>query len=540
MAIKGDAMFRSPEPDVPIPEDSVYDYLFGSLTEDELSRVALVDAATGAEKSYRALRDEILACAGALAARGAGPGVRIGLFCPNSPSFAVVFHGILRSGATVTTINTLSTTAEIAKQLTDAQAEWLVTVSSLLPQAHAAASRAGIAADHLIVLDGVDGHPSLADLIGGGRPAPEVTIEPATHIAVLPYSSGTTGVPKGVMLSHRNLVANVQQCRVNIDLRGTDRVLAVLPFFHIYGMTVLLNLALRQRATLVTMPRFDLPEFLTHIQRYGCTYLFIAPPIAVALAKHPIVDDYDISTVHTVFSGAAPLDGDTAAAAGRRIHARVLQGYGMTELSPVSHAIPPNRDDIPVSSVGTMLPNLECKVVDIETGEEIEDFGPDGDTRPGELWVRGPNVMLGYLGRPEATAEILDADGFLHTGDIVTCNSAGYFTIVDRLKELIKYKGYQIAPAELEALLLAHPKVMDAAVIGVLDDDHEEIPKAFVVAADGLTEAEVLEFVAANVAPHKKVRRVEFIDAIPKSSSGKIFRKELRARENAATTGAHT
>ena len=174
-------------------------------------------------------------------------------------------------------------------------------------------------------------------------PAPEVTFDPATHVAVLPYSSGTTGIPKGVMLSHRNLIANVQQCRSNIELTEDDRVLAVLPFFHIYGMTVLLNLALRQRASLVTMPKFDLVEFLTIIQKFQCTYLYIAPPIAVALAKHPVVDEFDISSVHTVFSGAAPLDGDTAEAAGRRIHARMMQGYGMSELSPVSHAMPYER-----------------------------------------------------------------------------------------------------------------------------------------------------------------------------------------------------
>jgi acyl-CoA synthetase (AMP-forming)/AMP-acid ligase II len=216
----------------------------------------------------------------------------------------------------------------------------------------------------------------------------------------------------------------------------------------------------------------------------------------------------------------------------------MMQGYGMSELSPVSHSMSPFRDDAPLSSVGFALPNTACKIVDIETGEEYTEFDENGDTKPGELWVKGPNVMLGYLKRPDATAETLDADGFLHTGDVAVYNRVGYFTIVDRAKELIKYHGYQIAPAELEALLLSHPKVMDAAVIGVLDDDKQEIPKAFVVARpdSGLTEDEVKEFVTANVAPHKKVRRVEFIDAIPKSSAGKILRKDLRARESASVS----
>ena len=237
-----------------------------------------------------------------------------------------------------------------------------------------------------------------------------------------------------------------------------------------------------------------------------------------------------------MFSGAAPLDGETGEAAASRLHARMLQGYGMTELSPVSHAMVANRTDVPVSSIGELLPNVQAKLVDVTTGEEITEVGENGETLPGELWVRGPNVMVGYLGRPDATAETLDADGFLHTGDVAVYHAGGYFSIVDRVKELIKYKGYQIAPAELEALLLSHPKVMDAACIGVLDDDKQEIPKAFVVAApdSGLTAEEVMEFVASHVAPHKKVRRVEFIDQIPKSSAGKIMRRDLRAREAAA------
>jgi acyl-CoA synthetase (AMP-forming)/AMP-acid ligase II len=525
-------VFQSPFPPIEIPDQSIYDYLFGSLDDTDLERVALIDPATGAETTYGALRAQVDAFAGALAARGAGVGTVVAVLCPNVPAFATVFHGILRLGATVTTINSLYTAREIGGQLRDAAATWLVTVSPLLPQAAEAARAVGIPDDRVIVLDGAEGHPDLRSLLGEGRTPPEVSIDPATHVAVLPYSSGTTGAPKGVMLSHRNLVANVHQCRPIIEIVPDDRVLAVLPFFHIYGMTVLLNLALRQRATLVTMPRFDLAEFLRIIQDQRCTFLFIAPPIAVALAKHPAVADYDLSSVHSVFSGAAPLDGETAETAGRRIGARFYQGYGMSELSPVSHAIPVGGG-MPVSSVGVLIPGCEAKLVDPETGAELEEHGDDGLTAPGEIWVRGPNVMLGYLNRPEATAETLDDDGFLHTGDIGVHHVDGSFTIVDRLKELIKYHGYQIAPAELEALLLSHPKIQDAAVIGVRGDDGEEIPKAFVVAApdSGLSADEVMAFVAGEVAPHKKVRRVEFIEAVPKSASGKILRKDLRARE---------
>lgn len=524
-------MLRSAYPDVEIPEVSVFDYLFQDLDEVSLDRVAIIDGTSGAETTYRQLVGQIALFAGALAARDVGIGTRIGVLCPNIPAFATVFHAILRAGATATTINSLYTPDEIAAQLQDAEAQWLITVSPLLPGAKEAAARLGLPDDHLIVLDGAEGHPSLRDLLGEGRPAPEISIDPATHLAVLPYSSGTTGRPKGVMLTHRNLVANVAQAREMLTVDETDRVLAVLPFFHIYGMTVLLNFALRQRAGLVTMPRFDLTEFLRIIAEHRTTWVFVAPPIAVALAKHPIVDQYDLSAVKVIFSGAAPLDGALAAAVSQRLGCEVVQGYGMTETSPAVNLIPAERTDVDKSAIGPLVPNTQARVVDPETGEDVE-VPEAGASAPGELWVRGPQVMLGYLNRPDATAEMLDDEGWLRTGDIATVTADGIFRIVDRLKELIKYKGYQVAPAVLEAVLLEHPRIADAAVIGAADEDGQEVPKAFVVrqADADLTADDVMTFVASRVAPHEKVRQVEFTDAIPKSSSGKILRKDLRVR----------
>ncbi|MFL1594665.1 AMP-binding protein [Rhodococcus ruber] len=522
--------FRSPFPDVDIPALSVYDFLFGSIAESDLDRPALTEGTTGAVTDYRTLIGQIDAIAGALAARGVGVGDVVGLLSPNVPAFATVFHGILRAGATATTVNALYTAEDIAKQLEDSKATFFFTVSPLLPHAKEAAAAVGIPDDRLVVLDGAEGHPSLRDLLAENAPAPEVSFDPATHLAVLPYSSGTTGRPKGVMLTHTNLVANVCQIKSPIRIDPDDRILAVLPFFHIYGMTVLLNAALFNRASLVTMPKFDLPEFLRIVSEQKCTYVFIAPPVAVALAKHPLVDQYDLSSVHTVFSGAAPLDRALGNAVAARLGWKVRQGYGMSEMSPVSHAIPFDGDDVPLDSVGPTIANMECKLVDPTTGEEVEYPTGEGVSEPGELWCKGPNVMVGYLGNPQATAETLDADGFLHTGDIATVDAAGNVTIVDRLKELIKYKGYQVPPAELEALLLTHPKIADVAVIGVLDDEGEEVPKAFVVRQPDaeLTEAEVVEFVAERVSPHKKVRQVQFIDIVPKSAAGKILRKDLR------------
>jgi acyl-CoA synthetase (AMP-forming)/AMP-acid ligase II len=531
--------FASPFPEVEIPSSSVYDYLFGGINDADLDRIALVDTKSGREHTYREMIGRIDTFAGAMADHGIGVGDVVGLLVPNSSAFAVAFHGILRSGATATTINVLFTAKDIAKQLTDSKAKLLVTITALLSQAEEAATSVDLPAAALVVLDGdgeeATGHPNAADLLAEGAPAPEVSFAPSAHLAALPYSSGTTGNPKGVMLTHRNLVANVAQIRPLHGIVADDVILAVLPFFHIYGMTVLLNAALHARARLVIMPSFDLAKFLANIQDHKCTIAFIAPPVAVALAKHPLIDEYDLSSLNTVMSGAAPLDADLGHAVSKRLGCRVVQGYGMSELSPVSHITPfdggvRNMGTVaPLSSVGWTVSNAASKLIHPDTGNEI-DVPAEGLSETGELWFKGPNVMAGYLGNDEATAETIDDDGWLHTGDLAQVDACGCVYIVDRLKELIKYKGYQVPPAELEALLLSHPSIADAAVIGVNDAEGEEVPKAFVVKQPGadLTEDDVMEFVAGQVAPYKKVRQVAFIDAIPKSASGKILRKDLR------------
>ncbi|MEV6059998.1 4-coumarate--CoA ligase family protein [Nocardia asteroides] len=527
--------FGSPFPDVDIPDVGVFECLFGELDNSDLGELALIDGSTGDGLTYGSLVTRIEGFAGGLASLGFGIGDVIGLLCPNVPAFGIAFHGILRSGATATTLNVLFTPTEIAKQLQAAGASSLITVSALLTQAREAAALVGIGAEALIVLDGAEGHPSAADLLAPAvAPLPR-PFDPATHLAVLPFSSGTTGNPKGVMLTHRNLVANVCQLDPLQGLRSGDTVLAILPFFHIYGMTVLLNAALKGRAQLVTLARFDLEEFLKCIETYRVTHLFIAPPVALALAKHPAVANYDLSSVKKIVSGAAPLDQELGEAVAERLGTTVMQGFGMTELSPVSHGIP---DDLgvsiagwpaPISSSGWPVANTENKLIDPATGTEIG-LPVEGLSTPGELLVRGPNVMAGYLGNPEETAATIDTEGFLRTGDLACVDPSGCVYIVDRIKELIKYKGYQVPPAELEALLLTHPAIADAAVVGVPDPDGEEIPMAFVVRKPGsnLGADEAMEFVADQVAPYKKVRRVRFVDVIPRSAAGKILRKDLR------------
>ncbi|WP_125777549.1 AMP-binding protein [Antribacter gilvus] len=521
-------VIRSTYPDVEVPDVSVHDFLFAGLTDEDLDRVAVVDGPTGAATTYRALVAQVDAIAGAVAARGLGVGDVVALHAPNVPAYVTVFHGLLRAGVTVTTVNALSSGEEIARQLADSRAVLLLTVSPLLAGAAAGAAEAGLGDEQVIVLDGAEGYGSLPDLLAEPNQPPSVTFDPATHLAVLPYSSGTTGRPKGVMLTHRNLVANVLQCAA-IGVERDDVVPAVLPFFHIYGMTVLLNLALYKRARLVTLPRFDLAQYLGVVQEHRATFLFVAPPIALALAKHPLVGDHDLSSVKAVLSGAAPFDAALGAAVEARLGCRVLQGYGMSEMSPVSHVIPIERDDISPGSIGLLVPSMEARIVDPATGAEV-DQPAEGVSAAGELLCRGPNVMVGYLGNAQATADTIDPDGFLHTGDIVTVDAEGVFHVVDRLKELIKYKGYQVPPAELEALLVSHPSVADAAVIGVPDDEAGEIPKAFVVPAPGAspTAEELMAFVAEHVAPYKRVRQVELIEVVPRSASGKILRKDLK------------
>jgi 4-coumarate--CoA ligase len=422
------------------------------------------------------------------------------------------------AGGTITTVNPTYTVGEVHHQLDDAGASILVTVATFLDTARAAAE--GTAVTSIYVIGNAEGAPSLLELFG--EPLAEQVPVDLDDIVVLPYSSGTTGLSKGVMLTHRNLVANIAQVVGPSQLGEDESLIAVLPFFHIYGMQVLMNCGLRVGATIVTMPRFDLEQFLELHQRHHITRSFVAPPIVVALAKHPIVDQYDLSSLKQVFSGAAPLSAELALEAGARLGCEVVQGYGMTELSPVSHLTPMGM--FKPGSVGVTAPNTETLIVDPATGDAL---GTDAD---GEVWVRGPQVMAGYLNNAAATQATIDADGWLHTGDIGHIDGDGHLFVVDRLKELIKYKGFQVPPAELEALLLTHPAVADAAVIGMADDDAGEIPVGYVVLKAGqtVTAADIQAFVADQVAHYKQLRQVHFIDAVPKSASGKILRRVLR------------
>ena len=516
-------IYRSPFADAVIPDMALTSAILRRAAEMG-NAPAIIDGPSGRVTTYRQLVDDIRAVATGLAQRGLAKGDVLAIYAPNMPEYAVAFHAVLSIGGIVSTANPLLTAGELSAQLLDCNAKYLLTVPGLLEAAIVAARGAGVSSNHIYVIGEADGVTSLADLAVRDINPPHVEIDPHNDLAVLPYSSGTTGLPKGVMLTHHNLVAHDIQIETGGEvIKRDDVVIAVLPFFHIYGMSVIMNHGISQGAVLVTMPRFDLTQFLQLIQDHRVTRAFLVPPIVLALAKHPMVDDYDLSSLQVIFCGAAPLGAELSRAAAARLGCVIKQGYGMTEASPVTHLTPDDR--VRDGTIGFIVSSTEAMIVDIET---LEPLGPGQD---GELWVRGPQIMRGYLNRPEATAITIVDGGWLRTGDIASVDDDGYFTIVDRLKELIKYKGYQVAPAELEAVLLTHPSIADAAVIGSPDEESGEIPKAFVVRKDEISASEVMDYVASHVAPYKKIRLLDFVDSVPKSTSGKILRRHLIEQE---------
>ncbi|MFB7410300.1 AMP-binding protein [Streptomyces sp. NPDC056202] len=527
-------VFHSEYEAVPTVSLPIHDAVLGRAAERG-DAPALIDGAGELTLTYGQVDAFHRRVAAGLAEAGVRKGDVLALHSPNTVLFPVAFYAATRAGASVTTVHPLATPEEFAKQLRDSAARWIVTVSPLLPAARAAAELAG-GVREIFVCDqppqGPEGEGvrSLQAFLGSTGPVPETGVDPDEDIAALPYSSGTTGVPKGVMLTHASIATNLAQLEPVIPMGPGDRILAILPFFHIYGLTALMNAPLRQGATVVVLPRFELDTFLGAIQKHRINGLYVAPPIVLALAKHPAVADYDLSSLEYIVSAAAPLDAALAQACSARLGLPpVLQAYGMTELSPGTHVVPLTAQDPPPGTVGKLLPSTEMRILSLD--DPSKDAAPGEE---GEVAIRGPQVMKGYLGRPDATAAMIDADGWVHTGDIGRVDDDGWLYVVDRVKELIKYKGFQVAPAELEALLLTHEGVADAAVIGVTDADGTEIPKAYVVrqaAAPGLTAEDVMAHVAARVSPYKKVRDVEFIEAVPRAASGKILRRELRDRD---------
>ena len=511
-----------------IPDVTVPEFVLGRAHLRGGKR-ALVEAGTGRELSYSQLAAAVQQAGAWLWARGVRPGDVLALCAPNSIEFAVSWHAASSIGAILTTVNPIATEEEIVHQLRQTGARWLVTTSPLAPKLEAAALASGTAGT-LVISAGPEATRDARqyEVFGaaGGIGPPPVAVSPS-DVAFLPSSGGTTGLPKSVVLTHRNLVAGLCQMRLVPGVTEDDVMIAALPLFHIFGLQYTLNLALVQGATVVILPRFELGAFLRAIQDHAVTRAAIAPPVVQALANSDLVGDYDLSSLRVLTCGAAPLGISVARACARRIGCRVTQAYGLTETSGATHLTPEDGPDRP-DSIGPAAAGVECRVIDPGTQ------AAQGPGQPGELLVRSAGVMRGYLDNPEATTATLDGDGWLHTGDIVTFDSDGWFRVTDRIKEIIKYKGYQVAPAELEEILLAHPAVADCAVVRSPDKTAGEVPKAFVVLKAPASAAELTAWVADRVTPYKRLRRVEFTDRIPRSPSGKILRRVLAERERAA------
>ncbi len=457
---------------------------------------------------------------------GLRKGESVGIYAPNSIEYAVALHGAIMAGAIVTTLNPLYREREVEHQLHDAGSKIVFTLSALVPVVDEAKA-------HLPKLERVIELEGVWDMAKGavGDPAP-VAIDPLKDIAVLPYSSGTTGLPKGVMLSHQNLTANIRQTIALGMTTESAVVLDFLPFYHIYGMMVLLNSGLATGATQIILPRFDPEAALSIIQEHNVTDLYCVPPVVLALVHMPRLEEFDLSSLRFLMSGAAPLPAEVGRQAGEKLKCIVMEGYGMTEASPITNVNPLASPR--AGTVGPPVADTIEKVVSLDDGREL----PVGEI--GELLVYGPQVMLGYWNNPAATAETLTSDGWLRTGDIVSADADGYVKVHDRKKEMIKYKGYQVAPAELESVLMEHPGVRDAAVIPKADEEAGEVPKAFVVAREpGLDLNGVLAFVAEKVAPYKKIRDIEIVESIPKNPSGKILRRQLIDQERAKVGDGH-
>ena len=517
-------IITGPYPDVQVPLTALTPFVLRRAKELG-DKPALIDGPTGRTVTHGQLADAISIVAHNLAARGFKKGEVFGILSSNCPEYGIAFHAIATLGGIVTPINPLYTKYEIAHQLKDSGARFLVTAPSCIEKASEAAKEAG--AEEVFVFGEAEGATPFDTLMVDNGRAEQVEVDPMEDLIALPYSSGTTGLPKGVMLTHHNLVANICQMEGLCYFYETDTLICVLPLFHIYGLVVVLNMGLYSGATIVMMPRFDLETFLKAVQDYNVSLAHLVPPIVLALSKHPIVDNYKLPHLKTIFSGAAPLGEELTRACMDRIGCVVRQGYGMTETSPVTHSTPAPPHITKFGSVGVPAPNTECKIVDLESGE------PLGPGERGEVCVRGPQIMKGYLNNPEATAQTIDSDAWLHTGDIGYADEDGHFFIVDRAKELIKYKGFQVPPAELEAVLLTHPCIADCAVIPYPDDEAGEVPKGIIVLKEPIEPEVILQYVAERVAPHKRIRHLEFTDKIPKSPSGKILRRVLVDAEKA-------
>lgn len=530
----------------PLLQTSTVDMNFGKFIMKDFThpsqkdQVAVLDGTTDVGLTFEQLHNHAYTFADHLRKEyNVNKGDSVAIFSPNHINYHTAFQGVSLTGAFNMMINPLYTEEEAGYQVEMTRCKVMIAHPFCMEVAAKVAAKYDIPLINMFAADAV---PTLSHLPSMeamfSNDVSNVDLDAYGHgsgddLLCVPFSSGTTGRPKGVMLSHKNVISNLLQCMpVEGDYMKTEadgkrhKLLCPLPFFHIYGLVAGLFLPILNGAQSIFMPAFDLVKFLDIIQNQKVDRAHVVPPICVGLAKHPIIDKYDLSSLEVLMSGAAPLGAEVQHAVQNRLNCIVKQAWGMTELSPAGNIFDDNLlkslNGVSKGSVGPLVPETEGKIIDLETGSDL------AYTDEGELCIRGPQVMLGYFENKEATDAMIDKDGWLHTGDIARFDEDGMLYLLDRCKELIKYKGFQVAPAELEALLLTMPDVADCVVIPVLCDDAGEIPRAYVVKAinSTVTEEDICAFVAGKVSPHKKLRGgVKFTDVIPKSASGKILRR---------------
>ncbi|KAI9125723.1 hypothetical protein K1719_003141 [Acacia pycnantha] len=523
-------IFRSKLPDIYIPSHlPLHTYCFQNLSQFK-HHPCLIDGGTGETFTYADVELTARRVAAGLNNLGIQQGHVIMLLLQNCPQFVFAFLGASYRGATVTTANPFYTPAEVAKQAKASKAKLIITQSSFVDKVKDLQTNNGIKVMCIDETTDFLGFSDLAKADDGGIPPVEISPD---DVVALPYSSGTTGLPKGVMLTHKSLVTSVAQQvdgeNPNLYFHNDDVIVCVLPLFHIYGLNSVLLCGLRVGAAILIVQKFEIGNLLGLIQKHRVSIAPFVPPIVLAIAKSPNLDRYDLSSIRMILSGAAPLGKELEDAVKAKLPQATLgQGYGMTEAGPVlsmSLAFAKEAFGVKSGACGTVVRNAYMKIVDPISGASLR------RNQAGEICIRGHQIMKGYINDIEATKRTIDERGWLHTGDIGYIDDDDELFIVDRLKELIKYKGFQVAPAELEALLISHPSIADAAVVSMKDEDAGEVPVAFVVTSNGskLSEDEIKHYISKQVVFYKRIKRVIFVNSIPKAPSGKILRKDLRA-----------